>query len=522
MVCEHLPELTWELVGVVDTLGDRRKVLAREGKRCVVDDLGFGGGCGDSHWCSVPVLMATGTVEQLRECLRAVEAGGGERAVERHRSRGKLTASDRIAGLIDEGTEPLWLSTLAAWGMYSGDIARAGVLSCIGLVHGQPCVIVANDATVKGGTYYPVSVAKHLRAQLIAIANALPCIYLVDSGGAHLPLQSETFADRDHGGRMFFNQARMSAAGIPQVSLVMGSCTAGGAYMPAMSDETIIVEGTGTVFLGGPPLVYAATGEIVTAEELGGAAVHTRISGLTDHMVPSDAAALELAREIVDHALPRRGERSARSDVTLAPELDEISDRIAAGEPADVDRIVGALMDGDLHEFKGEYGVAVRCGFGTIGGQEVALIGVRGRPDAPAARKTTHLLQIARQRNLPALFVHDVPEGEVDRDPARARALAALTATVATHAPGVLTLVVGRMAWPDSYSLGARAMQPRFLFTWPCARIGEQTALEATAHVRDDGILVPSETRSALAAALTAIASPVAKTTPPGRPVLRL
>ena len=345
-------------------------------------------------------------VAELRERTAQVARGGGEKALERHRSRGKLTARERIDRLVDPGTAFLELNALAAWDVYDGDAPSAGIVTGIGVVEGRECVIVANDATVKGGSYYPLTVKKHLRAQEVAAQNRLPCLYLVDSGGAFLPLQAEVFPDRDHFGRIFYNQARLSALGIPQIAAVMGSCTAGGAYVPAMSDETIIVRGTGTIFIGGPPLVKAATGQDVTAEELGGADVHTRRSGVADHYAIDDEHALALARQIVRHLgdpppspVGARGARAARARPERALR------RCPGGLPHELDplEVIGRIVDGSrFAEFKALYGDTLVCGFARIEGYPVAILANRGVLFAESSQKGAHFIELACKRRDPA------------------------------------------------------------------------------------------------------------------------
>src|SRR5213595_571902 len=340
-------------------------------------------------------------VAELRERTAQVARGGGDKALEKHRSRGKLTARERIDRLLDPDTAFLELSALAAWEMYDGQAPAAGIVTGIGVIEGRECVIVANDATVKGGTYYPITVKKHLRAQEVAEANHLPCIYLVDSGGAFLPLQDEVFPDREHFGRIFFNQARMSAAGIPQVAIVLGSCTAGGAYVPAMCDETVIVKNQGTIFLGGPPLVRAATGEEVTAEELGGGDVHTRISGVADHLTNDDAHALELARQIILHLGAARG-----ASLELKPPEPPAYDPVElygvlpreTRTPYDVKEVLARLVDGSrFHEFKSRYGTTLVCGFAHLMGMPVAILANQGILFSESALKGTHFIELAAQ-----------------------------------------------------------------------------------------------------------------------------
>ncbi|MGH3094248.1 MAG: carboxyl transferase domain-containing protein, partial [Gaiellaceae bacterium] len=352
-------------------------------------------------------------VAELRERSARVAAGGGEAAIDKHRARGKLLARERIERLLDPGSAFLELNALAAWELYGGDAPAAGIVTGIGVVEGVECVIVANDATVKGGTYYPLTVKKHLRAQEVAEQNGLPSLYLVDSGGAFLPLQDEVFPDRDHFGRIFFNQARMSARGIPQIAVVMGSCTAGGAYIPAMSDETVIVRGTGTIFLGGPPLVKAATGEEVTAEELGGADVHSRISGVTDHYAVSDEHALALARQIVAN-LDRR-KPDPLWDVLPPEEPLYDAEELYGIVPEDYSRgydvreVLARLVDGSrLHEFKALYGETLVCGFARIEGYPVAILANNGVLFSESALKGAHFVQLACKRRVPLVFLQNI------------------------------------------------------------------------------------------------------------------
>src|SRR5499427_6440884 len=351
-------------------------------------------------------------VAELRDRTAAVARGGGEKALERHRSRGKLTARERIDRLVDPDASFLELSALAAWDMYDGDAPGAGVVTGIGVVEGQECVIVANDATVKGGTYFPLTVKKHLRAQEIAEQNGLPCIYLVDSGGAFLPLQAEVFPDREHFGRIFFNQARMSAAGIPQIAAVMGPCTAGGAYVPAMSDEAVIVQGTGTIYLGGPPLVKAATGEDVTAEELGGADVHARVSGVADHEARDDEHALRLVREIVANLnFPDVRAWEIADPVDPAVDPSGLYGVIPQDlrEPYDIREVIARLVDGSvLHEFKALYGDTLVCGFARIFGHPVAILANNGILFSESALKGAHFIELACERGVPLLFLQNI------------------------------------------------------------------------------------------------------------------
>ncbi|MFL5926090.1 MAG: carboxyl transferase domain-containing protein, partial [Gaiellaceae bacterium] len=352
-------------------------------------------------------------VEQLRERTAGVAAGGGERAIERHRSRGKLLARERIDRLVDPGTTFLELNALAAWEVYDGQAPGAGIVTGIGVVEGRECVIVANDATVKGGSYFPLTVKKHLRAQEVAEQNALPCIYLVDSGGAFLPLQAEVFPDRDHFGRIFYNQARMSAHGIPQIAVVMGSCTAGGAYVPAMSDETVIVRGTGTIFIGGPPLVKAATGQDVTAEELGGADVHTRQSGVADHYATSDEHALAVARRIVANAERRKPEPTWTRAFPEPPAVDDadLYGLIPDDHRTQMDarEVIARLVDGSrFDEFKELYGETLVCGWARIEGFPVGILGNNGVLFAESAQKGAHFIELACKRKVPLVFFQNI------------------------------------------------------------------------------------------------------------------
>ena len=428
----------------------------------------------------------TALVEELQARLRAVRNGGGKDAVERHRSRGKLTARERIDGLLDPGSAFLEFSPLAAWGMYDGDAPAAGIITGIGTVRGQSCVVVANDATVKGGTYYPITVKKHLRAQDIARQNKLPCIYLVDSGGAYLPLQSEVFPDRDHFGRIFYNQAMMSAEGVPQIAAVMGSCTAGGAYVPAMSDETVIVRGEGTIFLGGPPLVKAATGEIVSAEQLGGADVHTRISGVADHYASDDHEALRIVRSIVAniHAprLPQENRAAAESPVYDPNELYGIvpSDLRKA---YDVREAIGRLVDGSrFHEFKQRYGTTLVTGFARIMGFPVGIIANNGILFSESALKGAHFIELACQRCIPLVFLQNITGFMVGREYENrgiAKDGAKLVMAVANARVPKFTIIIGGSFGAGNYGMCGRAYEPRQLYMWPNARISVMGGLQA-------------------------------------------
>ncbi len=488
-------------------------------------------------------------VTELRERTALVAAGGGEKSVERHRSRGKLTARERIDRLVDPGTAFLELNALAAWELYDGDAPSAGIVTGVGVVEGRQCVIVANDATVKGGSYYPLTVKKHLRAQEVARQNRLPCLYLVDSGGAFLPLQAEVFPDRDHFGRIFFNQARLSALGIPQIAVVMGSCTAGGAYVPAMSDETVIVKGTGTIFIGGPPLVKAATGQDVTAEELGGADVHTRRSGVADHFATSDEHALAIAREIVRNLDPPLAAPWELSPIE-EPELDPADLYGLVPEDfrheLDARSVIGRIVDGSrFHEFKELYGTTLVCGFARIEGYPVGILANQGVLFAESSQKGAHFIELACKRRVPLVFLQNITgfmvgkeyeEGGIARDGAK------LVMAVACADVPKFTVVTGGSFGAGNYAMCGRAYEPRQLWMWPNARIsvmgGEQAATVLTmvgdadpdeiratyeaegnpyyssARLWDDGIIDPLDTRRVLALGLAAAANaPVPETT---------
>ncbi len=497
-----------------------------------------------------------GLVAQLRQALGAVRAGGGPQAVERHSKRGKLTARERIDRLVDPGSPFLELSALAANGMYDGDAPAAGIITGIGIVEGDHCMIVANDATVKGGTYYPMTVKKHLRAQEIAEQNHLPCIYLVDSGGAFLPLQAEVFPDRDHFGRIFYNQARMSGKRIPQIAAVMGSCTAGGAYVPAMSDETVIVKGTGTIFLGGPPLVKAATGEEVSAEDLGGADVHTRISGVADHFAADDLHALATVRAIVANLhreLPRQWD-------TVDPQPPRYDPREIYGIiPADsrmgydVREVLARLVDGSqFAEFKPRYGSTLVCGFARIEGHPIGILANNGILFSESALKGTHFIELCVQRGTPLLFLQNITGFMVGKEYENrgiAKDGAKLVTAVASAEVPKFTVVIGGSFGAGNYGMCGRAYSPRQLWMWPNARISvmggpqaasvlstvkgemaqeqreeiERPILEkyeregspyySTARLWDDGIIDPLDTRRVIAMGLEAAAhAPIAPT----------
>ena len=493
---------------------------------------------------------------QLQERLAAVRLGGGEALMKRHRERGKLPVRDRVAALIDPGTPFLELSPLAAWAMYDGDAPSAGVITGIGRVEGREAVIIANDATVKGGTYYPLTVKKHLRAQEIALDNGLPCIYLVDSGGANLPYWTDVFPDREHFGRIFYNQAQMSSHGIPQIALVMGSCTAGGAYVPAMSDESVIVKGNGTIFLGGPPLVKAATGEVVSAEDLGGAEVHAFRSGVVDHYAHDDPDALRIARSIVRH-LGRAPRHTLERTTPENPVYDpgEILGILPADNrtPYDVREVIARIVDGSrLHEFKTHYGTELVCGFAHIQGYPLGILANNGILFSESAIKGAHFIELAAQRQIPLLFLQNITGFMVGREYENrgiAKDGAKLVTAVSTCGVPRYTVIMGGSFGAGNYGMCGRAFSPRFLWMWPGARIsvmgGEQaahvlatvrqdsltaqgqplldeealrafkqpiidayeregSAYHSTAHLWDDGILHPADTRQALALGIAA------------------
>jgi 3-methylcrotonyl-CoA carboxylase beta subunit len=438
-------------------------------------------------------------VGDLRAKVAQIEEGGGAAAAAKHVARGKLLPRERVRALIDPGSPFLELSQLAAFGMYDGTIAAGGIITGIGRVAGRECVIVCNDATVKGGTYFPLTVKKHLRAQEIARENHLPCIYLVDSGGANLPNQTEVFPDREHFGRIFYNQATMSALGIPQVAVVMGSCTAGGAYVPAMSDESIIVKEQGTIFLGGPPLVKAATGEIVTAEELGGADVHTRISGVADHYAQDDHHALAIARRIVaDLNRPKRAATlgmEIREPTPPKYPLEEVYGVINAElkKPYDVREVIARIVDAsDFDEFKARYGTTLVTGFARICGYPIGIVANNGILYSESALKGTHFIELCAQRGIPLLFLQNVTgfmvgqkyeAGGIARDGAKM-----VTAVSCAQVPK-FTVIIGGSYGAGNYGMCGRAFGPRFLWMWPNARIsvmgGEQAAIVLATVKRD-------------------------------------
>jgi acetyl-CoA carboxylase carboxyltransferase component len=489
-------------------------------------------------------------VAELRARTALVAAGGPPEAVERHRSRGKLLARERIDRLLDPGSSFLELGALAAWQLYDGDAPSAGIVTGVGVVEGRECVVVANDATVKGGTYFPLTVKKHLRAQEVAEQNLLPCIYLVDSGGAYLPLQAEVFPDRDHFGRIFFNQANMSARGIPQIACVMGSSTAGGAYVPAMADECVIVRGTGAIFLGGPPLVKAATGEEVSAEELGGADVHTRVSGVADHYALSDEHGIALVREIVASL----GGRKSGPPWELEPPADPLydPDDIYGIVPDDyrvlydVREVIARLVDNSrLQEFKPLYGETLVCGFARIEGFPVAILANNGVLFSESALKGTHFVELACRRRLPLLFLQNITGFMVGKEYEAhgiAKDGAKLVTAVACARVPKFTVVIGGSFGAGNYGMCGRAYSPRQLWMWPNARIsvmgGEQAATVlatvgradadeiratyeregspyySTARLWDDGVIDPLDTRKVIALGISAaLNAPIPETT---------
>ena len=491
-------------------------------------------------------------VDDLRartDALARNGAAGDERSITRHRERGKLPVRERIDRLVDPGSSFLELSAHAANGLYDDEAPGAGIVTGIGRVEGVECAIVANDATVKGGTYYPITVKKHLRAQEIALENRLPCLYLVDSGGAFLPLQDEVFPDREHFGRIFYNQAQLSTRGIPQVALVMGSCTAGGAYVPAMSDETVIVKGTGTIFLGGPPLVKAATGEEVTAEELGGAELHTTRSGVADHFALDDEHALAIGRSIVRHLGWRRPdppwEVPEPREPSVSPEGLYGVIPADARQSYDVREVIARLVDGsEFHEFKERYGVTLVTGFGRIGGYPVGIIANNGILFSESALKGAHFVELASQRRIPLVFLQNITGFMVGREYEAggiARDGAKLVTAVSTTNVPKFTVIIGGSFGAGNYGMAGRAYGPRQLWMWPNARISvmggaqaarvlstvsgepqtdaERDAFEApilakyeregspyhsTARLWDDGVIDPLDTRRVLALGISA------------------
>jgi 3-methylcrotonyl-CoA carboxylase beta subunit len=482
-------------------------------------------------------------VADLREKLATAALGGPERSRARHVERGKLLPRDRVDQLLDPSSPFLELSPLAAHGLYGGDAPGAGVITGVGRVAGRECVVVANDATVKGGTYYPMTVKKHLRAQEVALHNRLPCIYLVDSGGAYLPEQDSVFPDREHFGRIFYNQAQMSGRGIPQIAAVMGSCTAGGAYVPAMSDEAVIVRDQGTIFLGGPPLVKAATGEVVTAEELGGGELHSRVSGVTDHLAADDAHALRIVRGIVGTLGPR-----APRPWDVAPVEAPLEDPASVYDvvptdsrtPYDVREVIRRVVDGSrFQEFKSEYGTTLVTAFARVHGHPVGIVANNGILFSESALKGAHFIELCDQRGIPLVFLQNISGFMVGREYEAggiAKNGAKMVTAVATTRVPKITVIIGGSFGAGNYSMCGRAYSPRFLFMWPNARIsvmgGEQAATVlstvgsgadpdairaqyetqghpyySTARLWDDGVIDPADTRTVLGLALSAAAN---------------
>ncbi|MBY4867110.1 methylcrotonoyl-CoA carboxylase [Burkholderia sp. Bp9017] len=437
-------------------------------------------------------------VADLRAKIEQLAQGGGQAARDKHLSRGKLLPRDRIAQLLDPGSPFLELSQLAANGMYNDDAPGAGVITGIGRISGRECMIVCNDATVKGGTYYPMTVKKHVRAQEIAAENRLPCVYLVDSGGANLPNQDDVFPDRDHFGRIFFNQATMSAAGIAQIAVVMGSCTAGGAYVPAMSDESIIVKNQGTIFLGGPPLVKAATGEEVSAEDLGGGDVHTRLSGVADHLAQNDPHALSIARNIVDHLAPKiaspvalREPKPPRYDAKSLYGVIPVDTR----KPFDVREVIARIVDdSEFDEFKARFGTTLVTGFAHIWGHPVGIIANNGILFSESAVKGAHFIELCCQRKIPLVFLQNITGFMVGRkyeNEGIARHGAKMVTAVSNAKVPKFTVIIGGSFGAGNYGMCGRAFGPRFLWMWPNARIsvmGGEQAASVLATVRRDGI----------------------------------
>ena len=459
--------------------------------------------------------MASGMaqlVEELRARTATVRQGGSQSARDKHTQRGKMLVRDRIDALLDPGSPFLELSALAAYGMYGTEgsggednaVPSAGIVTGIGRVSGRLCVVVANDATVKGGTYYPITVKKHLRAQEVARANRLPCIYLVDSGGAFLPMQDEVFPDKEHFGRIFFNQANLSGDGIPQIAAVMGSCTAGGAYVPAMSDETVIVKEQGTIFLGGPPLVKAATGEVVTAEELGGGEVHARRSGVVDHLAEDDAHALAIVRSIVD-TLPSAPPSPAAAVEEPQADPAELYDLVPTDTrtPYDVREVISRIVDGSrFHEFKQLYGDTLVCGFARIWGHQVGIVANNGILFSESALKGAHFIELCNQRKTPIVFLQNISGFMVGREYENggiARDGAKLVTAVACSVVPKFTVVIGGSFGAGNYGMCGRAYDPRFLWMWPNARIsvmGGEQAASVLATVRRDALAAAKDRQS--------------------------
>ncbi len=450
-------------------------------------------------------------VDDLRDKVSTVKQGGGERARDKHLSRGKLLPRERVRKLLDPGSPFLEFSQMAAWDMYGGDINSAGIITGIGRVSGRECVIICNDATVKGGTYYPMTVKKHLRAQEVAEQNNLPCIYLVDSGGANLPNQQDVFPDRDHFGRIFYNQANMSAKGIPQIAVVMGSCTAGGAYVPAMSDESIIVRNQGTIFLAGPPLVKAATGEVVSAEDLGGADVHSRTSGVTDHYAENDQHALEIARNIVANLnRPKPMPLDIRKPLDPLYDPKELYGLIPQDtrQPFDVREVIARLVDGsEFDEFKKLYGTSLVTGFAHIHGYPVGIVANNGILFSESAVKGAHFIELCCQRNIPLVFLQNITGfmvGQKYESGGIAKDGAKLVTAVATAKVPKFTMIFGGSFGAGNYGMCGRAYSPRMLWMWPNSRIsvmGGEQAASVLATVKRDGMEARGESWSAEAEA---------------------
>jgi 3-methylcrotonyl-CoA carboxylase beta subunit len=451
---------------------------------------------GDDFKANVEAMQKV--VDDLRDKVEKIMLGGGEDARKKHTSRGKLLPRDRVQMLLDPGTPFLEFSQMAAYAMYDNAAPSAGIITGIGRVSGQECVIVCNDATVKGGTYYPVTVKKHLRAQEIADQNNLPCIYLVDSGGANLPNQDDVFPDREHFGRIFFNQANLSAKGIPQIAVVMGSCTAGGAYVPAMSDESIIVKEQGTIFLGGPPLVKAATGEVVSAEDLGGGDVHTRLSGVVDHLAQNDMHALSLARTIVSNLNRQKPQQMVLRE-PVPPKYDsrELYGVIPADtrKPFDVREVIARIVDGsEFDEFKARYGTTLVCGFAHIFGMPVGIIANNGILFSESALKGAHFIELCCQRKIPLVFLQNITGFMVGRkyeNEGIARNGAKMVTAVSTASVPKFTIIIGGSFGAGNYGMCGRAFSPRMLWMWPNARIsvmGGEQAASVLATVKRDGI----------------------------------
>ncbi len=508
-------------------------------------------------------------LQDLEARLARIRAGGPKKSVDLHRSRGKLTARERVERLVDHGSDFLELSAMAAMGMYDDEVPAAGVIAGLGMVSGRLCVIVANDATVKGGTYYAETIKKHLRAQEIALENRLPCVYLVDSGGVFLPKQSEVFPDKEHFGRIFYNQALMSSLEIPQVSIVMGMCTAGGAYVPAMSDECVIVRNQGTIYLGGPPLVKAATGEESTAEELGGGDMHSRVSGVTDHLADDDEHALQLGRAIVANLnAPKLDLGEGESPLYPADDLYGLVNRDLR-RPIDPREVIARIVDGSrFHEFKALYGTTLVCGFAKIHGRPVGILANRGILFPESSLKGAHFIELCDQRKIPLLFLQNITGFMVGKDFEQAGIIkhgAKLVQAVSTARVPKVTVIVGSSNGAGNYAMCGRAYGARFLFTWPNARISVMGAEQAatvmtiikreqlkragtelsaedvekiqapiraqyeneghpyygTARLWDDGIIAPADTRRVLALAFAAAAhAPIPDHT--HRPVFRM